>query len=346
MENLQAEELRDLVRDTIKVLTKIQALIMVAISKSNEIKIIRIYDAPAKTVWDAYTEPEQVAHWWGPRGFTLTTHSKDLKVGGTWDYTMHGPDGVDFPNLTKYLEVEKYQRLVYDHGANADRPPMFRVTVVFSEFDGKTKMDMTMALPTIEAAEATRKFIKKASGDSTWDRFAEYLDKKTMGKESFVINRSFEAPLATVFEMWTNPKHFAKWLPPTGAEMSIISGDIKPGGGILYCMTTSTGAKMYGRVNYKELSHPNHLLYTQQFCDEKGNISRNPMTPYWPETMLTNVTFAEEGPAQTRVTVSWEPHGKCSAEELDTFIKARTGMTGGWTGSFDKLEEYLASRAT
>ena len=176
---------------------------MAAKNKSNEIRITRIYDAPVQAVWDAWTDPEQVAQWWGPRGFTLTTHSKDLRPGGHWNYTMHGPDGVDYPNKTQYFEVEKYAKLVYDHGGNDDRPPLFRVTVLFSEVDGKTKMDMTMTLPTPEAAEETRKFIKKAGGNSTWDRLAEYLEKESSGKEKFVINRTFDAPLEVMFEMWT-----------------------------------------------------------------------------------------------------------------------------------------------
>lgn len=80
---------------------------------------------------------------------------------------MHGPDGVNYPNKTQFLEVEKYSRLVYDHGANDDQPAMFRVTVSFTEKNGKTKMEMTMALPTPEAARETKKFIKKAGGNST-----------------------------------------------------------------------------------------------------------------------------------------------------------------------------------
>ena len=98
----------------------------------NEIAITRIYDAPVKLVWEAWTDPQHVARWWGPRGFTLTTHSKDLRPGGRWVYTMHGPDGVDYPNIARYHEVEPYKRLVYDHGATEDRPPLFRVTVSFT----------------------------------------------------------------------------------------------------------------------------------------------------------------------------------------------------------------------
>ena len=110
-----------------------------------------------------------------------------------------------------------------------DRPPLFRVTVLFSESDGKTTMDMTMSLATAEAAEETRKFIKKVGGESTWDRLAEYLEKESSGKEKFVIQRTFAAPLDVMFEMWTDPKHISQWLPPTGFDMQLLRSDIRPG---------------------------------------------------------------------------------------------------------------------
>ncbi len=313
---------------------------MAAPNKSNEIHITRIYDAPVKAVWEAWTDPKQVAQWWGPRGFTITTHSKDLKPGGHWHYTMHGPDGTDWPNKTKYFEVEKYVRLVYDHGGNDEQAPLFRVTVNFSEVKGGTKMEMSMALPTPEAAAETRKFIKKAGGNATWDRLAEYLEKEASGKEKFVINRSFEAPIGTLFEMWTDPKHFSQWLAPAGSTMEFVRAEIKPGGSTFYVMSSS-GTKMYGRAKYLEINKPDRIVYTQQFVDEKENVSRHPFAPTWPETMLTTVQFTAEGPECTRVTITWEPHGATTREELETFSKARGGMTQGWTGSLDKLEDYL-----
>ncbi len=314
---------------------------MAAKNKSNEIQISRIYDAPVKMVWDAWTDPQQVAQWWGPRGFTLTTHSKDLKPGGHWRYTMHGPDGVDYPNKTIYYEVETNRKLVYDHGGSDDRPPLFRVTVLFSEIKNKTKMEMTMTLPSVEAATEIRKLIKLAGGESTWDRLAEYLAKEGSGKDPFVINRSFAVPITTMFEMWTDPKHFAKWLAPNGFNMEFLRANIKPGGSTFYFMTDGGSTKMYGRANYLEIEKPTRLVYTQQFCDEHENISRHPYAPTWPETMHTVVTFTEEGANQTRVTVTWEAYGKYTTEELETFIKSKSGMTQGWTGSFDKLEELL-----
>lgn len=315
---------------------------MAARNNSNEIHITRVYDAPVKMVWEAWTDPEQVAKWWGPRGFTLTTRQKDVRPGGTWTYMMHGPDGVDYPNVTVFHEVEKYSRLVYDHGANENQPAMFRVEVLFSENKGKTTMDMRMILPSPEAAAEAKKFIKKAGGNSTWDRLAEFLSDK----DKFVINRSFDIPINLMFDMWTDPKHLSKWLPPTGFNMTFIEANISIGGASFYSMQADDApngpSKMYGKMKYLEIEKPCLIVYTQIFCDKDGNISRHPYAPTWPETMLTTITLTEEVQNECRVTVEWEIHGAATAKERETFHKEKAGMTQGWSGSFEKLEEYTS----
>ncbi len=155
-----------------------------------------------------------------------------------------------------------------------------------------------------------------------------------------MINRSFEAPLDLVFKMWTDPKHLAQWLAPTGSDMTFHKADIREGGDSFYSMTNASFT-LYGRAHYLEIKPPHRLVYTQQFCDKDQNMARHPLAPTWPETMLTTVEFNAEPEGTTRVTVTWEVHGQCSREELETFLKARAGMTQGWTGSFDKLEELL-----
>jgi uncharacterized protein YndB with AHSA1/START domain len=202
---------------------------MAAENNSNELHLTRVYDAPARVVWDAWTVPEQVAKWWGPRGFTLTTHSKDLRAGGSWRYTMHGPDGTDYPNVTKYFVVEPHHKLVYDHGGTDERPPLFRVTVTFTELNGKTTMDMVSSLPSPAAAKEMAKFIKQAGGNATWDRLAEYLEEAATGNPIFVIHRSFDASAARVLEMWTHAAKLATWLPPSGTEPARLGA--QPGGG-------------------------------------------------------------------------------------------------------------------
>ena len=315
-------------------------------SEANAIRIIRLYDAPVAMVWDAFADSAQAAQWWGPRGFTLTTHSKDLRPGGRWDYTMHGPDGTDYPNFARYLEVEPHARIVYDHGAtSADTAPMFRVTALFRDLGNRTELDMTMTLPTADAAQQTRVFIKAAGGNGTWDRLAEYLATATSSQEIFVINRSFDAPIATVFDMWTSPAHLAAWLPPAGFTMVFQHADIRTGGLATFSLTSGEFS-MYLRHQYLDVSPPDRLVYTQTFTDEQGNVSRQPGAPTWPVTTRSTVQFAEEGAAVTRVTVRFDVEGEATPEELAAFVAERGGMTQGWSGSFDALDGVLARVGT
>jgi uncharacterized protein YndB with AHSA1/START domain len=308
--------------------------------KTKEIEITRIYNAPLKLVWDSWTDLQRVSQWWGPRGFSITTHSKELKPGGHWHFTMHGPDGVDYPNKTVYLEVKNQSLLVYDHGGNDDQPPLFRVRAAFTEEGGKTTLNMKMVCESVEKAIEINRLIKMANGYSTWDRLAEYLEKELNKKEKFFISRSFNTTVEQMFELWTNPVAIGKWLSPTGTEMKYFRSDIKPGGSAFYTMYGQE-MKLYGKCQYLEIVRPTTIKYLQQFCDENEKTIRHPMAPTWPETMLTVITIATESLSQTRVTIEWEPTGDFTKDELETFVIARPGMTMGWTGSFDKLEKYI-----
>lgn len=313
---------------------------MAARSSSNEIRITRVYDAPVRAVWDAWTDPEQVGKWWGPRGFTLTTHSKDLRAGGSWRYTMHGPDGVDWPNMTTYHVVEPLRKLVYDHGGTDATPPLFRVTVTFTESFGKTTMDLIFALETPEAATQIAKHIKQVGGNATWDRLAEHLEETSTGRRPFVINRTLDAPLARVYEMWTNPEHLARWLPPAGTRMHFLRSEIAVGKSTLFVITGSHGT-MHVRAEYLTLEPSQRIVYTQRFVDAQERLASAPGADVWPATLLTTVTFSAEAPDRTRVTLTCEPHGEATPTEIAAFVAERPGMTLGWTGSFDALEALL-----
>ncbi|MFO0614953.1 MAG: SRPBCC family protein [Polyangiaceae bacterium] len=300
-----------------------------------------MYDAPVSVVWDAWTVSEQVEQWWGPRGFTITTHEKDLRAGGFWRYTMHGPDGVDYPNITKYHVVEPHKKLVYDHGATEKTPPLFQVTVTFAEQDGRTTMEMVYRLQSEEAAAQTRKRIKQANGNSTWDRLAEHVVRSVTGRTSFVINRTFDAPIARVFEMWTSPTELVKWLPPTGSAMRFLRSEIAPGKSTLFVITGPHGT-MHVRAEYLAIEPPRRIVYLQQFVDEREQPAPAPHTEAWPAMLRNTVLFAAEAPDRTRVTVTTESHGQATSAELEALVRERAGMTVGWTGSFDALETVLS----
>ncbi len=140
-----------------------------------EILLTRVYDAPRELVFDAWTHPEHVGRWWGPRGFTITTHEMDVRAGGAWRFIMHGPDGTDYDNEIIYTEVTRPERLIYGHGQR-DGIAWFNVSATFIEEDGKTRVTMHTVFPTAEArtmAIEQRGAIEGAK--QTMERLAEFL---------------------------------------------------------------------------------------------------------------------------------------------------------------------------
>jgi uncharacterized protein YndB with AHSA1/START domain len=311
--------------------------------KANEICVQRLYDAPLAMVWDAWAKPELASQWWGPRGFTTTSISKEFRVGGSWIYSMQGPDGVAYPNYNTFLEVDPHARMVYDHGATEGSPPMFRVSAEFSTVGDQTLLEMTMAFASPEAAIETEKFVKMMGGNTTWDRLAEFLAKRKDGKEIFVIARVFNAPIERLYDAWTRPDQLSRWLAPDGS-LDFIRADLRVGGSTFSVMKHGPdSAPMFGRASYLELTKPQRIVYTQQFCDAQELVIRHPMAATWPETKLTTVTMVAESEQRTRLSIQWEPYGEVSPVELATFTHARAGMSMGWTGSLDGLEAYLES---
>jgi uncharacterized protein YndB with AHSA1/START domain len=138
---------------------------------------IREFDAPRELVFEAWTDPKHLAHWWGPNGFTITTHSFDMRPGGIWRFVMHGPDGRDYQNRVTFDEIVKPERLVYRHGGGDDvEPVQFKQTVVFQSLGDRTRI--TWRGDFTSAAERDR-VIKEYGADKglaeTMARLADYV---------------------------------------------------------------------------------------------------------------------------------------------------------------------------
>ena len=117
-----------------------------------EIVTTRLIDAPRELVYEAFTDPKHVGHWFGPDGFITTTRSMDVRQGGQWIFVMHGPDGTDWPNVVTYQEVAPPSRLRYLHGDDKE-PDMFNVTITFDDEGGKTALTMRAVFKTAAARE-------------------------------------------------------------------------------------------------------------------------------------------------------------------------------------------------
>jgi uncharacterized protein YndB with AHSA1/START domain len=137
----------------------------------------RSFDAPRELVYKAFTTPEHVAQWWGPNGFTNTIHTMDVRPGGVWTLTMHGPDGRDYPNEIRFVEVVPNELLRYDHGGDGD-PEMFHVTVTFRSFEDKTWLTMEAVFDTVEQRRKVAEEYGAIEGAvQTLERLAQYVNK-------------------------------------------------------------------------------------------------------------------------------------------------------------------------
>src|SRR5437667_12237839 len=87
-----------------------------------EIVISRVIDAPRELVFEAFTEVRHLSRWWGPEGFTTTTRAFEFRVGGEWDFVMHGPDGTGCQESRSWTEIAPPERIELRH-AEARRGP-------------------------------------------------------------------------------------------------------------------------------------------------------------------------------------------------------------------------------
>ncbi len=84
-------------------------------ASAGEIVSSRVFDASREVVFRAFTDPDVLARWWGPRGFTNTFHEFDPRPGGAWRFVMHGPDGTDYQITKEFVEVLIPKRIVIKH---------------------------------------------------------------------------------------------------------------------------------------------------------------------------------------------------------------------------------------
>lgn len=133
----------------------------------------RVFNAPRKIVFSAWSNPELLKRWWGPKGFTNTFHQFDLHAGGNWKFTMHGPDGGNYPNESVFVEIKEPERIIVNHVSK----PHFQVTARFEEVDNnKTKLIFEQLFPTVEEYNKVKGFAVDAN-EENMDRLEEVLRK-------------------------------------------------------------------------------------------------------------------------------------------------------------------------
>jgi len=161
------------------------------------------------------------------------------------------------------------------------------------------------------------------------------MTERTMSDNAIVIERTFAASVARIWQMWTDPEHFKQWYGPQGASVPVAEMDVRVGGKRVVCMqfTTPDGPmQMWTGGEFTEIVPNERLVYTESQTDENGNI----LDP-------AEMGMPEGTPATTTVTV--ELHDlDGSTRMVMTHAGVPTNQEGanaGWNGAFDKLVAYL-----
>jgi uncharacterized protein YndB with AHSA1/START domain len=149
-----------------------------AASPDRTLTVSRLVDAPRDLVFSVFTEPGHIDRWWGPNGFRNETHGMEFAQGGLWRYTMHGPDGKDWPNWIRYTLIERPVRIVYHHGGEMNEPAHFEGRITFEEKGSQTLVTLSLVFPTAEARDATLKYGAVEGGNQTLARLAAYVEER------------------------------------------------------------------------------------------------------------------------------------------------------------------------
>lgn len=140
-------------------------------TRDREIRIIRTFDSSIELVWEAWTNPEHIINWWGPKGFSSTIHKMDFREGGEWKLTLHGPDGTNYPNNSIFNEIIRFKKMAFEHFN-----PHFITTILFNSIDEKTQIDWALVFDTVEMRDIILKAHKAGDGQKqNLEKLEKYL---------------------------------------------------------------------------------------------------------------------------------------------------------------------------
>jgi uncharacterized protein YndB with AHSA1/START domain len=139
-----------------------------------EIVMTRVFDAPRQMVFDAFSKPELLKRWFGPRGWSLVVCEVDFKVGGGFRFVLRGPDGRDMGMRGVYREIAAPERSVHMESFD-DYPGESQVTAVFTEHEGKTTLTATVLYPSKEVRDIVIKSGMEHGAAESYDKLAELL---------------------------------------------------------------------------------------------------------------------------------------------------------------------------
>ena len=124
-------------------------------------------------IFNAFSEPDSLARWWGPKGFSNSFEHFDFSEGGHWRFTMHGPDGADYPNENRFVTLAPAEKIVIEHLSE----PHFFLTVTLEDTENGTLLHWEQLFDTPEVYSKLSAMVKTANEENL-DRMIHVLEQK------------------------------------------------------------------------------------------------------------------------------------------------------------------------
>ena len=141
-----------------------------------ELMVSRLIEGPRDVVFEAFTEVQHLSRWWGPDGFTTTTRTFEFSEGGVWEFTMHGPDGSEYPEWIQWMEIRPPEVIVLRHGEGPDDPEQFSSTFIFEERTDGTRVTLRSEFKTKALRDrAAEEYGAIEGANQTLDSLAAYV---------------------------------------------------------------------------------------------------------------------------------------------------------------------------
>lgn len=156
-----------------KAKAKMETSEVMSVPPDCEIITTRVFKAPRKLVYKAWTDPDHLKNWWGPKGFTNTFNIFDFRVGGRWSFIMHGPEKGNYINECTFTVIREPELLVWDRQSK----PIFQVEVIFEEIaENETRVIFKQKFKTAEECNKLRPFVPEKN-EENMDKLGEELER-------------------------------------------------------------------------------------------------------------------------------------------------------------------------
>jgi len=266
------------------------------------LKLTRLIPAPRALVWKAWTDPVELAKWWGPKDFTNPRCEIDARKGGALHIDMRGPDGAVYPMNGVVWELTPMERLVFTSAAlDAAGAAMFEVmnTITFADEHGATRMDLEAAVIAIHDPAAAGHLAGMEQGWSqSLDRLSALTARAPTVHASFTIERRLAFPVAKVFAAFATSEAKAQWFGGDEGAWTPLRRefDFRVGG-----REQAVGAWKDGPVSafeavYHDIVPDRRIVfaYSMRIDDRLISVSLTTIE-FWPDGEGAKVSFTEQG---------------------------------------------------